>query len=242
MVSEKLKQEAKDLLREIETDAYNKAKKSFDAEIVKLNEEHANEIARERQTSYENGYKVGEAEGYEKGAAQSGTQYIYPAITMSDATEFINDEAKMVTSLTFSRIFKTTSWGTIMLPIALNYSDWSSKFEIAEISGIDLSSGKIGTKKNVLKSGSQTLPNHPYLIRAKLTSTKAQLITKKDCMVFPAVEGSIEFTHEGKKYVFKGSYKTMDAKVLSGKYYSSGGYFVDAVSVLKPTRVYLEIK
>ena len=127
-----------------------------------------------------------------------------------------------------------------MLPIALDYSDWKDKFEIAEIVGVEVGAS-IVAKRKVLGAGSQLQPNHPYLIRAKKTSTSPQMIFMEQCIVFPAVEGSVAFVHGGKTYTFHGSYKSMSANDLAGKYYSSGGKFVKATSSLKPMRVYLNI-
>lgn len=235
MISEKLKQDAEKLLKELENDAYEKAKVTFDQKVAELNAAHDKAIVEEREKYYNEGFKDGKE-------SQDEAPAIFPPVSMSDGTEYLGEETKLVTSFTYSRVFKATTWGTIVLPVSLHYSDWSSKFEIAEIVGVDTSNGKIAAKRKVLGVGSQTLPNHPYLIRAKLASTTAQAITKKNCLMFPAEEGSVVIDHNGKRYAFTGTYKTLDVEELKGKYYSSGGYFVSAKSICKPMRVILEIK
>ena len=238
MISEQLKQDAIDFISKVECkaadDAYEKAKVTFDKQVAELNAQHDKEIVLEREKYYNEGFEDGKN-------SQVEAPEIFPPVTFADGTEYLSDETRLVKSFTYSRVFKATTWGTIILPVSLHYSDWSSKFEIAEIVGVEVNNGKIYAKRNVLGAGSQTLPNTPYLIRAKLTSTTPQAITKSNCLMFPAEEGKVVITN-GKKYTFKGSYLTMTPEDLEGKYYSSGGHFKEAVSLMKPMRVYLEIE
>lgn len=234
MISEQLKQDAIDFISKVADDAYEKAKVTFDKQVSDLIAQHDKEIVLERERSYNEGFEDGKN-------SQVETPEIFPPVTFADGTEYLSDETRLVTSFTYSRVFKTTAWGTIVLPVSLHYSDWSSKFEIAEIVGVEIVNGKISAKKNILGVGSQTLPNTPYLIKAKFTSTTPQAISKKNCLMFPAEAFCQIFPFNGKTYIFNGSYLTMTPEDLAGKYYSSGGYFKVATSILKPMRVYLEI-
>jgi hypothetical protein len=235
MISEQLKKDAEGFIKNVESEAYAKAKEAFDKQVSDIIAQHDKEIVLERDRSYNEGFEDGKN-------SQVETPEIFPPVTFADGTEYLADETRLVTSFTYSRVFKATTWGTIILPVSLHYSDWSSKFEIAEIVGVEVNNGKIYAKRNVLGVGSQTLPNTPYLIRAKLTSNTPQAITKKNCLMFPAEEGKVVIQYKGKTYTFKGSYLTMTSEDLAGKYYSSGGYFKEATSILKPMRVYLEIE
>lgn len=186
---------------------------------------------------------LGQKEGYDKCKSEmmEAPDVLEPTDTVicPDGTEYTNTAVRVVASFSYSRKFATDKWGTLMLPISMDYEDWKGRFEIAEIVGVDVVGTKIVPRRSVLGEGSKTLPNHPYLIRAiKADATKEQTVVSKKGQIYPAIAGCVEVG----KYAFKGSYVTMSAKDLSGKYYSSGGAFVKATSILKPMRVYLEIK
>lgn len=171
-------------------------------------------------------------------------------VVLSDAAAYTNNSQKYAASFSYSRIFKATTWGTIVLPVALDYEDWSSNYEIAEISGVNAtfsSTGEINSftvQKTVLGSGSTTVPNRPYLIRAKVANSKtAQTISKKNCVVYPAEDKTVEFTSGDYSFLFKGTYSKIVAPNLTGKYIVSSGNWIVAksTSTLSPMRVYLEI-
>jgi len=235
-MTDELKQEALDFIEQVEAIAtdkgYQTAKKEFDEKAKQMQADFDRRIVEAREIYYNEGYKDCQNE-------QSDTPVIYPPITMADGDEFSSNKAISVTSFSYSRKFPT-NWGTLVLPIALDYSDWSSKFEIAEITGVEVGAS-IKAKRKVLGSGSKTIPNRPYMIRAKKSSTTAQTITKKNCIVHPSDAGIIEFVEGGKTYTFKGTYKVLTPDELKGKYYSSNGAFVNAISKCNPMRVYLEI-
>ena len=171
-------------------------------------------------------------------------------VTLSDAAAYTNSNQIYAASFSYSRMFKVTTWGTIVLPVALDYEDWCSKFEIAEISGVNASFASNGqiesfsVQKTVLGAGSTTVPNRPYLIRAKVANSKtAQTISKKNCVVYPAEDNTVEFSCGNYSFQFKGTYSKIVAPNLDGKYIVSGGNWIAAKSTssLSPMRVYLEI-
>lgn len=235
-MTEQLEQDALDFIRQVENlakdEGYQTAKKEFDAQVAQLKFDYDKRIVEARETYYNEGFKDGQQ-------SQTETPVIYPPVNMADGEEFSNDKTMLVASFAYSRKFPT-NWGTLILPVMLNYSDWSSKFEIAEIVGVEVGKS-IVPKRKVLGTGSQTLPNHPYLIRAKKASSAAQTIAKKNCNIYPSIPGEVEFSVGDKKYTFKGTYNVLTTEELKGKYYSSNGSFVPAVSKCNPMRVYLEI-
>lgn len=233
-MTDELKQDALAFLDEVEkaaTDAgYQAAKEEFDAQVSAMKADFDAQIVKTREEYYNIGYSD----------AQEGT--IVGVAILEDGTEYENDKTKQVEIFSYSRKFTTTKWGTIILPISLNYSDWSANFEIAEITGVSVSGDTITPVRKVLGAGLQTLPNVPYLIRAKKAdANKAQAITKKNCHLYPSDAGSVEIVKGGKKYTFKGTYINLSSDDLKGKYYSSNGVFVTAKSTCKPMRVILEI-
>jgi hypothetical protein len=172
-------------------------------------------------------------------------------MSYSDGTAYTGTTTEYAALFSYSRMFKVTTWGTIVLPVALDYEDWCSKFEIAEISGVNAtfaSNGQIesfSVQKTVLGAGSTTVPNRPYLIRARVASSNtAQTISKKNCVVYPAEDKTVEFSCGNYSFQFKGTYSKIVAPNLDGKYYVSGGNWIAAKSTssMSPMRVYLEIK
>lgn len=167
-------------------------------------------------------------------------------LSYSDPTPYVNQEKLNVSLFSYARKYKTTKWGTLVLPVALDYADWKERFEIAEIVGVTANAnGTYTAKRKVLGEGSSTVPNRPYLLRAKTANANtAQVIKKQNCTVFPAtpdVDNVVKIVVDGKTFRFLGSYLPIDFSVLPGHYYSSGGNFVSATGSLNPMRVYLEI-
>lgn len=226
MISEKLQTDALHFLDQVVSDARSEALKSakeeFDKQKAQMQADFDRLIA---------------------GLVAAGQQEPAPTenLVFSDGADYTIREARLVASFSYSRKFASTKWGTIVLPVALDYEDWASRFEIAEIADVTVGSS-ISTVRQVLGPGSQTIPGHPYQIRAKVAnSTKPQAITKRNCKVFPAEPGYIAIGKGGKTYRFCGTYTTMSVTDLKGKYYASNGSFVPAKSICEPMRVYLEI-
>lgn len=149
-------------------------------------------------------------------------------INLVDGTAFQNAEVKRVETFTYSRKYTTTQWVTTVLPVALSYSDWSSKFEIADITDVNVAldtNGKLKSfdvTRTVLKSGETTVPNKPYLIRAKTAnSNTAQIIKKTNCDVYPSTPQDVVITKGNFKFTFKGLYEKMSAEEMNKKYYST---------------------
>ena len=238
MISEKLKQDALDFLAEVEAvakdEGYQAAKVECDKRISAMQSECDKRIVEARETYYNEGFKDGQNE---HDGEQQATLVIHDGVSYADGEGFSNETSRIVASFAYTRKFQT-NWGTIILPVALNYADWSSKFEIAEI--VDVEVGKtIVPKHNVLGSGSKMVANRPYLIKAKKSGT--QTIKKDCCLLHPSIAGDVVINKDGKTYTFKGTYKVLTANELKGKYYSSGGSFVTATSKCNPMRVILEI-
>jgi hypothetical protein len=59
-------------------------------------------------------------------------------MTLTDGNAFSNTAIKHVDTFIYSRKYGSTSWVTTVLPVALNYSDWSDNFDIANITGVNL--------------------------------------------------------------------------------------------------------
>ena len=241
MISEPLKQKAIAFVQEVESEAKEAQPQENEAEIERIKAEHDARIVSEREAYYNQGYADSDKDHQEAQAA-AGAAQVQESMVYTDGSAYVNEMAKMVASFTYYRKYNGTKWGTLVLPISLEYPDWCGSFEIAEIVGVEVGSGGVTAKRNVLGAGDKTMPNQPYLVRAKKAdANKAQAITKKNCLAFPSNPGSVEVVQGGKRYTFRGLYAPMSAADLAGKYYSSGGVFVPAKSKCNPMRVILEI-
>ena len=190
-----------------------------------------------------------EIDKVEELSSNTETETYTTVMKFADGDEYTGTTEVNASLFSYSRKFTSTNWGSIVLPVALEYSDWSSKFEIAEISGVNvtLSNGTINSfsvQRRVLGKDDITIPNKPYMIRAKVAnSTTAQTISKKNCVVYPAEPQSIEITEGSYTFVIRGTYTKIAAPNLYGYYYTSGGEWIacKTTSSMKPMRNYLEI-
>ena len=182
-------------------------------------------------------------------SSNAETETYTAVMKFADGDEYTGTTEVNASLFAYSRIFSSTNWGTIILPVALEYGDWSSKFEIAEISDVDvtLSNGAISSftvQRRILGKDDVTTPNKPYMIRAKVAkSTTAQTISKKNCVVYPAEPQNIEIINGNYTFVIRGTYTKIAAPNLYGYYYTSGGEWIacKTTSSMKPMRDYLEI-
>lgn len=251
-VSQPLQSEALAFLDAIEQDKANAESRAAEMEQANLDLSrqlaNANDtIARHEATIAQQQATIAQMEASSQQPAvepQPDTEPTYSGtLSYSDPTPYVNQEKLNVSLFAYARKYKTTKWGTIVLPVALDYADWKERFEIAEIVGVTVNAnGTYTAKRKVLGAGSSTVPNRPYLIRSKAnTPNVAQVIKKQNCTVFPAQPTAVKIVADGKTFRFIGSYLPIDFSVLPGYYYSSGGNFVSATGSLNPMRVYLEI-
>ena len=112
----------------------------------------------------------------------------------------------------YTRNFTNTKWQALYLPFSLSYDDWKDDFEIAYISAIrqkdNNDDGTIDeTTLEVIKMNSgSTVPNTPYLIRAKETGEKT--LSVENTTVYPAENNSVDCTTTTTRFTFTGTYKS----------------------------------
>ena len=131
--------------------------------------------------------------------------------------------------VSYTRTFSNTNWQALYVPFAMSYDDWKDDFDVAEINNFhEYDDNKDGTvDRTVLEilyveSGS-TLPNTPYMIRAKQTGEKT--ISLKNATLLPAEENSIDCSSVKTKYTFTGTYPGVsgDEMYANGYYALAGG-------------------
>ncbi len=165
-------------------------------------------------------------------------------ITEGDAT-YSNDD-KECESITYTRNFKNTNWQALYIPFSMSYDDWKDDFEVAKINSFyeyDMDDdGEID--KRVLEiikvQSGELLPNHPYMIKAKITGEKT--ITVENTTLYATEESSIDCSTVETKYSFVGTYHTVTGMKTAGYKFLSGGALCNASSdatALSPFRWYL---
>lgn len=172
-------------------------------------------------------------------------------IALDDSAPFEGYKDVQANLFSYSRIYKNTNWQTIILPVSLDYEDFCEDFEIAKIYNIivtqsveggDLGDASIQIVK--LKEGDYTVPNVPYMIKAKVAdSENAQALRKENCVVYRANPQSLECSNTETAFTFTGTYSAISAADLAGYYAMSGGswYHQTGAAGLKPMRAYMSI-
>lgn len=151
----------------------------------------------------------------------------------------------------YTRTFNNTNWQALYLPFSLEFSDWSTNFDMARINDLhqfdDDDDGIMEvTALEVanLKAGSHTEPNTPYLIRAKATGTYTFIPTNKT--LYPAEENSFEVTSWNNLFTFTGTYSGVSgSEMVANGYFAMGGGTLkkatDTAYGLAPYRWYMEV-
>ncbi len=143
-----------------------------------------------------------------------------------DNTIIIDDD-----NFSYTRTFNNTNWQALYVPFSMSYDDWKDDFDVAEINNFheydDDEDGTMDrtTLEVVYKKSGCTLPNTPYVIRAKQTGTKT--ISLENTTLYPAEENSIDCSSVKTKYTFTGTYSGVSGEDMYGN-----GYYAMADGVL----------
>ncbi len=186
---------------------------------------------------------------YEMSSGNYIVRLAHPTLTFTDGTAYSSNTAKTYYELTYTRTFGNTSWQALYLPFSLSYDDWKDELDIAEIYNIiqydDNNDGSFDRTYLVVlhKTSGQTLPNRPYLVRAKTAGTFTR--TLNNVTLQPAESKSIDCSSTFYTYTFTGIYAQRDASVMiaNGDYALGGGELHPAASDanLKAQRWYVHI-
>ena len=191
------------------------------------------------------------AEGWKEFSSIIGVEII---VELVDGQVYDNNNDKVMGEINYTRTFNNTEWQALYVPFAMSYDDWKEDFDVAKINDIhqfdvnndgDFDDAEDKTIMEMLKVNNGTLKaNHPYMIRAKSTGTKT--ITVENATLMPAESNSIDCSSVERKYVFTGTYNTIDGETMvNNKYYAmSGGgvkYTTSTSVSLKPFRWYMQI-
>ena len=169
------------------------------------------------------------------------------AIILADDEAYTRESDAEGVAAFYTRNFTNTKWQAIYLPFSLKYDDWKDDFDMAYINAVrqyDNNQDDVIDETVVeivkMKSGS-TMPNMPYLIRAKSTGEKT--ISVENAIVYAAEENDVDCSTTIAKYTFTGTYNRLSYAVLNeNNFYAMGdGKLIHSNgSELKPFRWYMK--
>ena len=172
-----------------------------------------------------------------------------PPLSLTDNDSYVEDSQIEGVDISYTRNFTNTKWQAIYLPFSLKYEDLKDDFELAYINTVrqyDKDNDGVIDKTEMeiikMKSGS-TVPNMPYLIRAKKTGEKT--FSAENATVYAAEENSVDCSTTIAKFTITGTYKPIPYETLiANKYYAMGGgeLVMSNGSDLKPFRWYMKVE
>lgn len=169
-------------------------------------------------------------------------------ITLADGTPYTNTADTEYDEINYTRTFNNLNWQALYIPFSLNYEDWADDFDLADINNFhqydDDNDGTYDrTELEVIKKvNGSTVPNTPYLIRAK--SIGEHTLTTENTTLCKNEENSIDCSSVSYNYVFQGTYSPVQNMATAGYYAMSSGALKRAEDdsvVLNPYRWYLSI-
>ena len=172
------------------------------------------------------------------------TNIIQPSLSLTDGEVYTQDSQVDDVDVSYTRNFTHTNWQALYLPFSLSYEDWKDDFEIAYISAIrqkdNNDDGKIDEtilEFVKLNSGS-TVPNTPYIIRAKEKGEKT--LSAKNTTVYPAENNSVDCTTTTTRFTFTGIYKAITGSytLMTKQYYVLDGEKFSRASVVNYPKAY----
>ena len=176
-------------------------------------------------------------------------------LTLTDGEEYTLDADKTYDEVTFTKNFSTSlvnKWTALYVPFAINITDYADLFDIAEINAFapyhDTNGDGIVDANDddmliitKITSGT-TLPNVPYLIRAK--SAGEVTIVPVDNKVYAATDGQKVCQTSNATYTFTGLNQSVTANASNNYYYTSAGSISHRTSgetTIKPNRWYMTV-
>jgi uncharacterized repeat protein (TIGR02543 family) len=153
-------------------------------------------------------------------------------LTLVDGEDYTLAEDKTyIDGVTYTKNFASANqWNPLYVPFAVNVADYASDFDIAEIFAVcpvkDTNhDGEVTAEDDIYlivykKTSGNTVPNKPYLIRAKSSGSKE--LAAVDGKVYAAANGSVTCSTTAKRYTFTGTYSPVYANTNNDYWYLGG--------------------
>ena len=178
-------------------------------------------------------------------------------VPMSVTREIVDGEPygetkqKKYDVLTYKRTFADTEWQPLYVPFSISQEEWEKDFEVAAINMFhqydedDNGSFDVTTMEIIRLTGGSTIPNHPYLIRARQQGDKS--IVVNNAVLYPAAEDIFTCSSMNTVYSIRGNYSQVSGEAMqeAGCYRLDGGVLslaTDRETPLSPMRWYLSLE
>ena len=172
-----------------------------------------------------------------------------PPLVLVDNEAYTQDSQIEGADVFYTRNFTNVNWQALYLPFSLKYEDWKDDFDMAYINAVrqyDNNQDDVIDETVIeivkMKSGS-TMPNMPYLIRAKSTGEKT--LSVENAIVYAAEENDVDCSTTIAKYTFTGTYNRIPYEILNeNNFYAMGGgeLVMSNGSDLKPFRWFMKVE
>jgi hypothetical protein len=171
-------------------------------------------------------------------------------ISDGQQTAFIIAEDVEVPSLTYTRTLPNLKWNALYVPFEIPVSALTDNYDVAYINDIrsydENEDGALDRMTmEIIKLSSGTLhANHPYLIRAKNEEAMDMNLILTRATLYKTVENSFTCSSMYMDFKVTGSYNSLSAENLEGKYaISEDGVWqlLNEGTTLKPFRLYMEM-
>ena len=151
------------------------------------------------------------------------------ALALTDGDNYTaTEDNTYADGVTFTKTFSTANaWNAFYVPFAVDVAEYTDQFDIAEIFAFcpvydTNNDGEVTAEDNEMTSGT-TVPNKPYLIRAKATGDITINAVDGKVYAAPAINGSVACATTKTKYTIYGTYSSITANADNGYWYMSGG-------------------
>jgi hypothetical protein len=154
------------------------------------------------------------------------------ALALVDGEDYtLSEDKTYADGVTYTKNFASADqWNPLYVPFAVNVADYASDFDIAEIFAVcpveDTNhDGEVTAEDDIYlivykKTSGSTVPNRPYLIRAKSSGSKE--LVAVDGKVYAATNGSVTCSTTAKRYTFTGTYSPVYANTNNDYWYLGG--------------------
>ena len=182
----------------------------------------------------------------------NGEPIVVESLTIVDGEHesFYVEENLENVDITYTRTLPNLKWNALYVPFEIPVSALTDKYDVAYINDIrsydENEDGALDRMTmEIIKLSSGTLhANHPYLIRAKNEEAKNMNLVLTDATLRQTEENSFTCSSMYMDFTVTGSYNSLSAEKLKGKYAISedGAWqLLNEGTTLKPFRLYMEM-
>lgn len=173
-------------------------------------------------------------------------------LTLADGEAYVNVISQEIPSFTYDREFAEGVWTSVVLPVALSYSDWCETYDMADIYDVNVhDNDRDGQVDDIeiegiyMRDGAETQAGVPYFIRRKAGAAHKPLHAE-NVMLEPAQAYALDGSNTKMWFWIYGTYTGMKGQqMVDNSYYAMAGgawcLAADETVDLKPMRAYMQL-